>query len=117
MQSFTEKIVNLMKSHSLFQSQGGPIILSQVVKLGPFCINFHQMYLADKFGTENMIMILIFFSQIENEYGKQRESIGEDGYNYMVWAANMAVSTQTGVPWIMCKDNEAPDPLVRHLCV
>lgn len=79
MQSFTEKIVGLMKSHNLFQSQGGPIILSQ----------------------------------IENEYGKQRESIGEDGYNYMAWAANMAVSTQTGVPWIMCKDDETPDPLIN----
>lgn len=26
----------------------------------------------------------------------------------MVWAANMAVSTETGFPWIMCKDNETP---------
>ena len=30
MQGFTEKIVGLMKSHNLFESQGGPIILSQV---------------------------------------------------------------------------------------
>ncbi|KAB2094768.1 hypothetical protein ES319_A02G182100v1 [Gossypium barbadense] len=29
MQGFTEKIVGLMKSHNLFESQGGPIILSQ----------------------------------------------------------------------------------------
>lgn len=33
MQGFTEKIVNLMKSENLFESQGGPIILSQVYKL------------------------------------------------------------------------------------
>ena len=30
MQGFTEKIVGMMKSENLFESQGGPIILSQV---------------------------------------------------------------------------------------
>ncbi|KAL6565481.1 Beta-galactosidase 3 [Orobanche hederae] len=30
MQGFTMKIVNLMKSKSLYESQGGPIILSQI---------------------------------------------------------------------------------------
>lgn len=30
MQRFTEKIVSLLKSHNLFESQGGPIILAQV---------------------------------------------------------------------------------------
>lgn len=30
MQKFTQKIVEMMKSEGLFQSQGGPIILSQV---------------------------------------------------------------------------------------
>lgn len=31
MQGFTEKIVGMMKSEKLFESQGGPIILSQVL--------------------------------------------------------------------------------------
>ena len=39
MQGFTEKIVGLMKNENLFESQGGPIILSQVQVLG-FCL-FH----------------------------------------------------------------------------
>lgn len=30
MQGFTKKIVGLMKRENLFESQGGPIILSQV---------------------------------------------------------------------------------------
>jgi len=30
MKGFTEKIVNLMKSEKMFETQGGPIILSQV---------------------------------------------------------------------------------------
>ena len=31
MQGFTEKIVQMMKEHRFFASQGGPIILSQVL--------------------------------------------------------------------------------------
>lgn len=31
----------------------------------------------------------------------------------MNWAAKMAVGLETGVPWIMCKDDNAPDPIVR----
>ncbi|CAN1344382.1 Beta-galactosidase 3 [Linum perenne] len=79
MQGFTEKIVGLMKSESLFESQGGPIILSQ----------------------------------IENEYGTQSKMLGADGYNYMSWAANMAVKMGTGVPWVMCKEEDAPDPVIN----
>lgn len=30
MQKFTEKIVSMMKAEKLFETQGGPIILSQV---------------------------------------------------------------------------------------
>lgn len=30
MQRFTEKIVNMMKAEKLYETQGGPIILSQV---------------------------------------------------------------------------------------
>ncbi|XP_074308121.1 beta-galactosidase 3-like [Silene latifolia] len=79
MQGFTEKIVSLLKSHNLYHSQGGPIILSQ----------------------------------IENEYGNLRTHLGQEGYNYMSWAAKMAVSMQTGVPWTMCKDVSTPDPLIN----
>nr|GMC96949.1 beta-galactosidase 3 [Ipomoea batatas] len=79
MKGFTEKIVNLMKSHSLFESQGGPIILSQ----------------------------------IENEYGHQAKSLGAAGYQYANWAANMALEMNTGVPWVMCKEEDAPDPVIN----
>ncbi|WCJ43523.1 Beta-galactosidase [Euphorbia peplus] len=79
MQGFTEKIVNLMKSEHMFESQGGPIILSQ----------------------------------IENEYGAQSKLLGAEGYNYMSWAANMAIQTGTGVPWVMCKEEDAPDPVIN----
>lgn len=55
------------------------------------------------------------FVQIENEYGAQSKLLGAAGYNYVTWAANMAVELGTGVPWVMCKEEDAPDPLVSIL--
>ncbi|KAK4269257.1 hypothetical protein QN277_022441 [Acacia crassicarpa] len=79
MQKFTNKIVNMMKAERLFESQGGPIILSQ----------------------------------IENEYGPVEYEIGAPGKAYTNWAAQMAVGLGTGVPWIMCKQDDAPDPIIN----
>ncbi|KAL8200416.1 hypothetical protein R6Q57_011755 [Mikania cordata] len=79
MKGFTEKIVTLMKSEKMFESQGGPIILSQV----------------------------------ENEYGSVEKAYGGAGHNYMIWASNMAVELDTGVPWVMCKQDDAPDPIIN----
>ena len=51
--------------------------------------------------------------QIENEYGYYENFYKEDGKKYALWAAKMAVSQNTGVPWIMCQQWDAPDPVVR----
>ncbi|KAG5145004.1 hypothetical protein JHK84_030547 [Glycine max] len=88
MQGFTEKIVGMMKSERLYESQGGPIILSQ-----------------------GDMHIMLF--QIENEYGAQSKLLGPAGQNYVNWAAKMAVETGTGVPWVMCKEDDAPDPVIN----
>ncbi|XP_045831358.1 beta-galactosidase 1-like [Trifolium pratense] len=29
------------------------------------------------------------------------------------WAADMAIGLGTGVPWIMCKQDDAPDPVIN----
>ncbi|XP_065880774.1 beta-galactosidase 16-like [Euphorbia lathyris] len=79
MQRFVAKIVDMMKYHKLYASQGGPIIVSQ----------------------------------IENEYGTVEGAFHENGQSYVRWAANMAVKLQTGVPWMMCKQNDAPDPVIN----
>ncbi|KAL7100112.1 hypothetical protein ACP275_09G127500 [Erythranthe tilingii] len=79
MQNFTTKIVNMMKDEELYETQGGPIILSQ----------------------------------IENEYGPMEYELGEPGKSYTEWAAKMAVDLDTGVPWIMCKQDDAPDPIIN----
>ncbi|KAF9680473.1 hypothetical protein SADUNF_Sadunf06G0124700 [Salix dunnii] len=92
MQKFTEKIVGMMKSEKLFENQGGPIILSQA---GNLPLAFHTRLL-----------------HIENEYGPVEWEIGAPGKAYTKWAADMAVKLGTGVPWIMCKQEDAPDPVI-----
>ncbi|KAK6941384.1 Beta-galactosidase, beta-sandwich domain [Dillenia turbinata] len=54
----------------------------------------------------------IILSQIENEYGPVEWEIGAPGVAYTKWAASMAVGLGTGVPWVMCKQDDAPDPVI-----
>ncbi|KAK7282252.1 hypothetical protein RIF29_10887 [Crotalaria pallida] len=49
---------------------------------------------------------------IENEFASVESFYGEGGQKYAQWAAEMAVSQNTGVPWIMCRQYDAPDPVV-----
>ncbi|CAH8320509.1 unnamed protein product [Eruca vesicaria subsp. sativa] len=79
MQKFTKKIVDMMKEEKLFETQGGPIILSQ----------------------------------IENEYGPMEWEIGSAGKAYTKWTAAMALGLSTGVPWVMCKQDDAPYPIIN----
>lgn len=55
----------------------------------------------------------IILAQIENEYGPVEWEIGAPGKAYTKWAASMAVNTKAGVPWIMCKQDDAPDPVIN----
>ncbi|XP_062158349.1 beta-galactosidase 16-like [Alnus glutinosa] len=55
----------------------------------------------------------IILSQIENEYMLVEAAFHEKGPPYVRWAANMAVGLQTGVPWAMCKQDDAPDPVIN----
>ena len=57
-------------------------------------------------------LIFVVHDKIENEYGIVEDHYGEPGKRYMHWAAEMALSLDTGVPWIMCKQSDAPDPIV-----
>ncbi|CAJ1937761.1 unnamed protein product [Sphenostylis stenocarpa] len=55
----------------------------------------------------------IILSQIENEYQNVEKGFGEEGQLYVEWAAKMAVGLKTGVPWVMCKQTDAPDPVIN----
>ncbi|CAL0332281.1 unnamed protein product [Lupinus luteus] len=55
----------------------------------------------------------IILSQIENEYGNIDVHYGAAGKSYIKWAASMATSLDTGVPWVMCQQADAPDPVIN----
>ncbi|KAL3592457.1 hypothetical protein D5086_011097 [Populus alba] len=55
----------------------------------------------------------IILSQVENEYKNVEAAFHEKGPSYVRWAALMAVNLQTGVPWVMCKQDDAPDPVIN----
>ncbi|XP_051144918.1 beta-galactosidase 13-like isoform X2 [Andrographis paniculata] len=57
----------------------------------------------------------IILAQIENEYNNVQVSYREKGKRYIKWAAEMAVELYNGVPWIMCKQKNAP-PSVISTC-
>ena len=41
----------------------------------------------------------------------------QKGKSYVKWAAKLAVELETGVPWVMCKQDESHDPLVGFICL
>ncbi|KAL6616473.1 hypothetical protein ACP70R_038743 [Stipagrostis hirtigluma subsp. patula] len=98
MKNFTTYIVNMMKKEQLFASQGGNIILAQF-----WCSSQLVSLLEDEFGA----------LQIENEYGDSEQAYGAGGKPYAMWAASMALAQNTGVPWIMCQQYDAPDPVIN----
>lgn len=54
----------------------------------------------------------IILSQVENEYGYYEAAYGEGGKRYAQWAAGMANSQNTGVPWMMCQQYDVPDHVI-----
>ncbi|KAL0418191.1 UNVERIFIED_CONTAM: Beta-galactosidase 8 [Sesamum radiatum] len=55
----------------------------------------------------------IILSQIENEYGNVDSAYGESAKTYITWAAAMATALDTGVPWVMCQQSDAPNPIIN----
>ncbi|XP_021902005.1 beta-galactosidase 7 isoform X2 [Carica papaya] len=55
----------------------------------------------------------IILAQIENEYGNVMSSYGDAGKAYINWCANMADSLHIGVPWLMCQQTDAPQPMIE----
>ncbi|KAL6191274.1 hypothetical protein ACLB2K_037665 [Fragaria x ananassa] len=54
----------------------------------------------------------VIMLQIENEYGNIESSFGQRGKEYVKWAANMALGLGAGVPWVMCRQVDAPGSII-----
>ncbi|XP_050939327.1 beta-galactosidase 15-like [Cucumis melo] len=55
----------------------------------------------------------IILAQIENEYGNVMTPYGEAGKTYINWCAQMAESLNIDIPWIMCQQSDAPQPIIN----
>ncbi|KAJ0972667.1 hypothetical protein J5N97_020626 [Dioscorea zingiberensis] len=55
----------------------------------------------------------IILVQIENEYGNIEGSYGQSGKRYIKWAAKMALGLGAGVPWVMCRQTDAPAAIIN----
>lgn len=55
----------------------------------------------------------IVLAQVENEYGNVESAYGVGGVLYVKWAAETAISLNTTVPWVMCAQEDAPDPIIN----
>lgn len=62
-------------------------------------------YVEDLFYQNGGPIILL---QVENEYGLVEGDYGQDGYQYIQWAAQEALSLNTSLPWIMCVQDNVP---------
>ncbi|KAK1433352.1 hypothetical protein QVD17_10262 [Tagetes erecta] len=55
----------------------------------------------------------IILTQIENEYQTIEGAFHEDGQRYVNWTAQMAISQNISEPWMMCKQDNAPGPMIN----
>ncbi|KAB2600428.1 hypothetical protein D8674_010699 [Pyrus ussuriensis x Pyrus communis] len=55
----------------------------------------------------------IILAQIENEYNMVHLAYRELGNSYVRWVAEIAVNQNIGVPWIMCKQKDVPNPVIN----
>ncbi|GMI88071.1 beta-galactosidase 13 [Hibiscus trionum] len=55
----------------------------------------------------------IILAQIENEYNTIQLAYREKGVSYIQWAAKLALGMDVQIPWVMCKQKDAPDPIIN----
>ncbi|KAJ8761476.1 hypothetical protein K2173_001609 [Erythroxylum novogranatense] len=55
----------------------------------------------------------IILAQVENEYGYVEGAYGIAGKLYAKWVAETAVGLNTTVPWVMCQQEDAQDPIIN----
>ncbi|KAF7841215.1 beta-galactosidase 13-like [Senna tora] len=71
---------------------------------------------VDKFKAEKLFAPQggpIILAQIENEYNHVQLAYRALGDSYVQWAAKLAIETGIDIPWIMCKQKDAPDPVIN----
>ncbi|CAN0905068.1 Beta-galactosidase 8 [Linum grandiflorum] len=95
----------------LFPESSYELIMSHKTEMKRFTAKIVDMMKKEKLYASQGGPIIL--SQIENEYGNIDAAYGSAAKPYINWAANMAESLNTGVPWVMCQQGDAPDPIIN----
>ncbi|CAN6999405.1 unnamed protein product [Brassica oleracea var. botrytis] len=74
-----------------------------------------------KYYMKRYAQMIVKLMKSENLYASQGgpiilshlELFKQEGKSYVKWAAKLDVELDTGVPWVMCKQDDAPDPLIN----
>ncbi|KAG6483568.1 hypothetical protein ZIOFF_060216 [Zingiber officinale] len=85
------------------------------LRIGPYVYaewNFGLVKMSLESASEQTMNLSRWLCKIENEYGPKSKAFGIVGHAYLNWAAQKVVGLGTGVPWVMCKEDDAPDPVV-----
>ncbi|KAF9684487.1 hypothetical protein SADUNF_Sadunf04G0123300 [Salix dunnii] len=91
----------------IFRSDNAPF-KNQMEKFVTMIIN--KMKEEKLFASQGGPIVL---AQIENEYNTVQLAYRKLGVSYVQWAGNMALGLKTGVPWVMCKQKDAPGPVIN----
>ncbi|KAG5247932.1 beta-galactosidase [Salix suchowensis] len=91
----------------IFRSDNAPFKI-QMEKFVTMIIN--KMKEEKLFASQGGPIVL---AQIENEYNTVQLAYRNLGVSYVQWAGNMALGLKTGVPWVMCKQKDAPGPVIN----
>ncbi|XP_022972701.1 beta-galactosidase 7-like [Cucurbita maxima] len=84
------------------------VFMDEMEKFSTLIINMMKEY--ELFASQGGPIII---AQIENEYGNIKGSYGQAGNEYVKWCADLALSYNLSIPWIMCQEDDAPQPIIN----
>ncbi|KAG2281985.1 hypothetical protein Bca52824_053205 [Brassica carinata] len=109
------RFIKVIQAHDLYVClRIGPFIQGEWSYGGlPFLL--HNYYM------KRYAQMIVKLMKSENLYASQGgpiilshlELFKQEGKSYVKWAAKLDVELDTGVPWVMCKQDDAPDPLIN----
>ncbi|KAF9588457.1 hypothetical protein IFM89_010216 [Coptis chinensis] len=80
-------------------------------KMQNFTTYIVDLMKKDKLLASQGDPIILF--QIENEYDNIMSAYGDVGKTHINWCTSFAESLDIGVPWIMCQQSDAPQPMIN----
>uniref|UniRef100_A0A368UHP8 beta-galactosidase n=1 Tax=Glycine max TaxID=3847 RepID=A0A368UHP8_SOYBN len=100
--------LDLVKFIKTIEKEG----LYAMLRIGPYvCAEWN--YEGFRVWLHNMPNMEFRTNNTAYMYGNIMSEYGENGKQYVQWCAQLAESYKIGVPWVMCQQSDAPDPIIN----